>query len=588
MLKKDDQVTIEIEDIGTDGAGIGKADGYTLFVKDAVIGDIIKAKVIKAKKTYGYARLMEIITPSKDRVEPVCPVARQCGGCQIQQMSYSAQLKYKQKLVRDNLARIGGITDCEVLPVIGMENPFNYRNKAQYPVGRNKDGKVVIGFYAGRTHSIVDYTQCAIGAPENAQILEKIRTFINENNISVYDEQSHKGLIRHILIRTGKHTGQIMVCLIINGKTLPHADKLADCLKDISGMSSIMININKERTNVILGSECSVIWGNSYIEDSICGIMFRISPLSFFQVNPVQTEKLYRKALEYAELTGNETVWDLYCGIGTISLLMATKARKVYGVEIVPQAIEDAKNNALRNSLNNAEFFVGKAEEVVPRIYDEDMKKAENEPVDSKENSKENSGLPDSASDESVMRINPDVVVVDPPRKGCDETLLDTIVKMNPKRIVYVSCDSATLARDLKYLAANGYEIDRVQPVDQFAHTVHVETVVLLSHKKPDGHINVKVEFGEGEGKVPLDNIAKRAEGYKPKERVTYKMIKEYIEAKYGFKVHTAYIAEVKRDLGLPMYDAPNAVEELKQPRKHPTAEKVDAIKDALKHFEVI
>lgn len=283
MLKKDDQVTIEIEDIGTDGAGIGKADGYTLFVKDAVIGDIIKAKVIKAKKTYGYARLMEIITPSKDRVEPVCPVARQCGGCQIQQMSYSAQLKYKQKLVRDNLARIGGITDCEVLPVIGMENPFNYRNKAQYPVGRNKDGKVVIGFYAGRTHSIVDYTQCAIGAPENAQILEKIRTFINENNISVYDEQSHKGLIRHILIRTGKHTGQIMVCLIINGKTLPHADKLADCLKDISGMSSIMININKERTNVILGSECSVIWGNSYIEDSICGIMFRISPLSFFR-----------------------------------------------------------------------------------------------------------------------------------------------------------------------------------------------------------------------------------------------------------------------------------------------------------------
>ena len=588
MLKKDDQVTIEIEDIGTDGAGIGKADGYTLFVKDAVIGDIIKAKVIKAKKTYGYARLMEIITPSKDRVEPVCPVARQCGGCQIQQMSYSAQLKYKQKLVRDNLARIGGITDCEVLPVIGMENPFNYRNKAQYPVGRNKDGKVVIGFYAGRTHSIVDYTQCAIGAPENAQILEKIRTFINENNISVYDEQSHKGLIRHILIRTGKHTGQIMVCLIINGKTLPHADKLADCLKDISGMSSIMININKERTNVILGSECSVIWGNSYIEDSICGIMFRISPLSFFQVNPVQTEKLYRKALEYAELTGNETVWDLYCGIGTISLLMATKARKVYGVEIVPQAIEDAKNNALRNSLNNAEFFVGKAEEVVPRIYDEDMKKAENEPVDSKENSKENSGLPDSASDESVMRINPDVVVVDPPRKGCDETLLDTIVKMNPKRIVYVSCDSATLARDLKYLAANGYEIDRVQPVDQFAHTVHVETVVLLSHKKPDGHINVKVEFGEGEGKVPLDNIAKRAESYKPKERVTYKMIKEYIEAKYGFKVHTAYIAEVKRDLGLPMYDAPNAVEELKQPRKHPTAEKVEAIKDALKHFDLI
>lgn len=575
MLKKDDQVTIEIEDIGTDGAGIGKADGYTLFVKDAVIGDIIKAKVIKAKKTYGYARLMEIITPSKDRVEPVCPVARQCGGCQIQQMSYSAQLKYKQKLVRDNLARIGGITDCEVLPVIGMENPFNYRNKAQYPVGRNKDGKVVIGFYAGRTHSIVDYTQCAIGAPENAQILEKIRTFINENNISVYDEQSHKGLIRHILIRTGKHTGQIMVCLIINGKTLPHADKLADCLKDISGMSSIMININKERTNVILGSECSVIWGNSYIEDSICGIMFRISPLSFFQVNPVQTEKLYRKALEYAELTGNETVWDLYCGIGTISLLMATKARKVYGVEIVPQAIEDAKNNALRNSLNNAEFFVGKAEEVVPRIYDEDMKKAENEPVDSKESSKENSGLPDSASFESAMRINPDVVVVDPPRKGCDETLLDTIVKMNPKRIVYVSCDSATLARDLKYLVANGYEIARVQPVDQFAHTVHVETVVKLSLKKDTPKIEVTMQPDE-------------ESNYTPQEKATYQKIKDYVKDKYGVNVHTSYIAQVKRMCGLDMGENYNKSKKENPEVKQCQQEKVEYIKDALRHFRLI
>ena len=588
-MQKNDLVTVAIEDIGVGGEGIGKVDGYTLFIKDAIIGDVVEAKIVKAKKNYGYARLMNIVTPSENRVEkPACPMARRCGGCQIQEMKYGAQLAFKEGKVRGNLERIGEVPtellDKVMQPIVGMEEPFHYRNKAQFPIGTDKEGHIITGFYAGRTHSIVDYTQCAIGAPENAQILEKIRTFINENNISVYDEQSHKGLIRHILIRTGKHTGQIMVCLIINGKTLPHADKLADCLKDISGMSSIMININKERTNVILGSECSVIWGNSYIEDSICGIMFRISPLSFFQVNPVQTEKLYRKALEYAELTGNETVWDLYCGIGTISLLMATKARKVYGVEIVPQAIEDAKNNALRNSLNNAEFFVGKAEEVVPRIYDEDMKKAENEPVDSKESS----GLSDSASFESVMRINPDVVVVDPPRKGCDETLLDTIVKMNPKRIVYVSCDSATLARDLKYLAANGYEIARVQPVDQFAHTVHVETVVLLSHKKPDGHINVKVEFGEGEGKVPLDDIAQRAESYKPKERVTYKMIKEYIEAKYGFKVHTAYIAEVKRDLGLPMYDAPNAVEELKQPRKHPTAEKVDAIKDALKHFEVI
>ena len=332
-----------------------------------------------------------------------------------------------------------------------------------------------------------------------------------------------------------------------------------------------MININKERTNVILGSECSVIWGNSYIEDSICGIMFRISPLSFFQVNPVQTEKLYSKALEYAELTGNETVWDLYCGIGTISLLMATKARKVYGVEIVPQAIEDAKNNALRNSLNNAEFFVGKAEEVVPRIYDEDMKKAENEPVDSKESS----GLSDSASFESVMRINPDVVVVDPPRKGCDETLLDTIVKMNPKRIVYVSCDSATLARDLKYLAANGYEIARVQPVDQFAHTVHVETVVKLSLKKDTPKIEVTMEPDE-------------ESNYTPEEKATYQKIKDYVKNKYGVNVHTSYIAQVKRMCGLDMGENYNKSKKENPEVKQCPQEKVEYIKDALRHFKLI
>lgn len=340
-----------------------------------------------------------------------------------------------------------------------------------------------------------------------------------------------------------------------------------------------MININKERTNVILGSECSVIWGNSYIKDSICGIMFRISPLSFFQVNPVQTEKLYLKALEYAELTGNETVWDLYCGIGTISLLMATKARKVYGVEIVPQAIEDAKNNALRNSLNNAEFFVGKAEEVVPRIYDEDMKKAENESVDSKEsskeNSKENSGLPDSAFDESVMRINPDVVVVDPPRKGCDETLLDTIVKMNPKRIVYVSCDSATLARDLKYLAANSYEIARVQPVDQFAHTVHVETVVKLVRKTSDAYIDLKVDMDE------LDLTASEA-------KAMYEKIKQYILDKYDTKVTNLYIAQVKDKYGIierENYNKPKSAD-ARQP--HCQLEKVEMIEEALRYFRMI
>ena len=329
-------------------------------------------------------------------------------------------------------------------------------------------------------------------------------------------------------------------------------------------MTSITISVNQKNTNVIMGDSYEVLWGQAFITDYIGEIKYQISPLSFFQVNPVQTEKLYGLALEYADLKGDETVWDLYCGIGTISLFLAQNAKQVYGVEIIPQAIEDARKNAQINGIENAKFYVGKAEEVLPGYY------------------------ADYAKAHPGEQAHADVIVVDPPRKGCEESLLETMVQMQPERIVYVSCDSATLARDLKYLCGNGYELVKVRAVDQFSQTVHVETVVLLSHKKPDGHINVKVEFGEGEGKVPLDNIAKRAEEYKSKERVTYKMIKEYIEAKYGFKVHTAYIAEVKRDLGLPMYDAPNAVEELKQPRKHPTAKKVEAIKDALKHFEII
>ena len=570
-FKKDDCVTLHIEDIGTGGEGIGKADGFTFFVKDAIVGDVIEAKIMKLKKNYGYARLMKVLTPSKDRVEPKCPVARQCGGCQIQEMRYEAQLAFKQKMVQNNLERIGGLSDFEMYPVIGMETPYAYRNKAQFPVGEDKDGNIVIGFYAGRTHHIVEQTDCCIGAPENGEVLRKVKAYMQKNQIRPYNEEHHSGIVRHILIRTGYHTKEIMVCLIVNAakaSCLKNAEQLTESLREMDGMTSVMVNFNTEKTNVILGKKSEVLWGQPYIEDFIGDVKYQISPQSFFQVNPMQTEKLYAKALEYAGLTGNETVWDLYCGIGTISLFLAKNARKVYGVEIVPQAIEDARNNAKRNGIDNAEFFVGKAEEVVPAFYEKALKQAQDS--------------------EAGKSIRPDVVVVDPPRKGCEEVLLETIVKMQPQRIVYVSCDSATLARDLKFLSANGYAVKKVQPVDQFGHSVHIETVVLLSHKKPDGHINVKVEFGEGEGKVPLDNIAKRAESYKPKERVTYKMIKEYIEAKYGFKVHTAYIAEVKRDLDLPMYDAPNAVEELKQPRKHPTAEKVEAIKDALKHFEII
>ncbi len=593
-MEKNQEFIVTIEDMNEDGAGVGKVDGYIWFVKDAVIGDVVRAKAMKMKKSYGFARLMEVLEPSGSRVIPSCPVARQCGGCQLQAMSYEEQLKFKERKVMNNLVRIGKFAENEIhmLPIMGMEEPWRYRNKAQFPFGKDKGGNVIAGFYAGRTHAIVEAGDCLLGVEENREILDIVKLFMKEMKIEPYDESSHKGLVRHVLIRKGFKTGEIMVCLVINGKKLPGKERLVEMLcggdgKDekgqginregingkeiygketngnetdghgIRGMTSISYSVNQEKTNVIMGKEIVNLYGPGFITDYIGNLKYQISPLSFYQVNPVQTERLYGTALEYAGLTGNETVWDLYCGIGTISLFLAQKAKKVYGVEIVPQAIEDARRNAEINGIKNAEFFVGKAEEVLPEQFEKN-------------------------------HVHADVIVVDPPRKGCDTVCLDTILKMRPERVVYVSCDSATLARDLRYLADGGYMVERGRCCDMFPGTVHVETVVLLSHKKPDGHINVKVEFGEGEGKVPLDNIAKRAEEYKPKERVTYKMIKEYIEAKYGFKVHTAYIAEVKRDLGLPMYDAPNAVEELKQPRKHPTAEKVEAIKDALKHFEVI
>ena len=509
-MQKNDLVTVAIEDIGVGGEGIGKVDGYTLFIKDAIIGDVVEAKIVKAKKNYGYARLMNIVTPSENRVEkPACPMARRCGGCQIQEMKYGAQLAFKEGKVRGNLERIGEVPtellDKVMQPIVGMEEPFHYRNKAQFPIGTDKEGHIITGFYAGRTHSIIPNTDCALGVAVNQKILEIILQFMENNHISAYDEEKHKGLVRHVLIRYGFKTDEIMVSLVINGEKLPHAEKLVDKLRKISGMTSITISVNKAKTNVIMGNEIKLLWGQTYITDYIGNVKYQISPLSFYQVNPVQTEKLYGLALDYADLNGNETVWDLYCGIGTISLFLAQKAKQVYGVEIVPQAIDDARNNAKINDITNAEFYVGKAEEVLPEYYRE---------------------YQESHGGETARA---DVIVVDPPRKGCEESLLQTIVDMQPEKVVYVSCDSATLARDVKFLRENGYELKKITPVDQFPNTVHVETVVMLSHKKPDSVINVKVEFGEGEGKVPLDNIAKRAAAYKPKERVTYKMIKEYI-----------------------------------------------------------
>ena len=448
-MRKDDLITVTIEDLSSEGLGVGHYDGMAFFIKDTVIGDVAEAKIMKLKKTYGYARLIRLITPSPDRIAARCPVARQCGGCQIQAMSYPAQLRFKEAKVRNNLVRIGKFEHPPMEPIIGMEEPFRYRNKAQCPVGMSKDGRIIAGFYAGRTHAIIECEDCLLGVEENRVILDLVLEYMKEYHISPYEELTGKGLVRHVMIRKGFATGEVMVCLIVNGDSLPHVDALVERLRTIQGMASITLNINREQTNVIMGREIKLLWGQPYIEDTIGSVRFRISPLSFYQVNPLQTEKLYNKALEYAGLTGEETVWDLYCGIGTISLFLAQRAKQVYGVEIVPAAIEDAKANAALNGMTNAEFFVGKAEEVLPEKYEKEG-------------------------------ITADVIVVDPPRKGCEESVLATMIQMAPKRIVYVSCDSATLARDLKYLCHHGYELTRCCPTDMFGNSVHVETVCCL------------------------------------------------------------------------------------------------------------
>ena len=483
-MKKNDIFELEITDMGVDGEGIGHFEGMTFFVKDALIGDVIRARATKLKKNYGYARVEEVVTPSAFRVEPKCPHHRRCGGCQIQALSYDKQLEFKQEKVRGNLIRIGGFSpeeiDAKMIPVVGMDEPFRYRNKAQFPVGTDKEDNLVTGFYAARTHSIIPVDDCLLGVEENAVILNAVKEWMIANGVTAYDETTGKGLLRHVLIRFGFTTKEIMVCLIINGRSLPAQNDLISRLEKMEGMTSISINSNTKNTNVILGDVTECIWGQAYITDYIhlrdaendfeltdTAVVYRISPQSFYQVNPVQTEKLYSTALDYAELTGEEYVWDLYCGIGTISLFLAQKAKKVYGVEIVPQAIEDAKNNAKLNGIENAEFFVGKAEEVLPEFY---------------ENLKRDVEAGKGADDANAM-LTPDVIVVDPPRKGCDEACLDTMLKMQPKRIVYVSCDSATLARDLRILCDGGYELEKVRAVDQFPHTGHIETVVKLVRK---------------------------------------------------------------------------------------------------------
>ena len=545
-MEKNQEFTVSIEDMSEDGAGIGKLDGYIWFIKDAVIGDVVRARAMKMKKNYGFARLMEILTPSEARVEPKCPVARQCGGCQRQAMSYEEQLKFKERKVKNHLLRIGKFKENEIhmLPIMGMKEPWRYRNKAQFPFGLDKNGNIVAGFYAGRTHDIIECEDCLLGVEENKDMLGIIKGFMRVHGIRPYDETTHKGLVRHALIRKGFHSGEIMVCLVINGKDIPAKEQLVEELCQVKGMTSISYSINQEKTNVIMGKEIVNLYGPGYITDNIGNVTYQISPLSFYQVNPVQTEKLYGTALEYAGLTGNETVWDLYCGIGTISLFLAQNAKKVYGVEIVPQAIEDARRNAALNNITNAEFFTGKAEEVLPEQYEKN-------------------------------KVYADVIVVDPPRKGCDQVCLDTILKMAPKRVVYVSCDSSTLARDLRYLADGGYEVEKVRCCDMFGQSCHVETVVLLTQQKPDDTIEIDLDLDE------LDATSAEL-------KATYQEIKDYVLKEFGLKVSSLYISQVKRKCGIEVgenYNLPKS-ENARVPQC--PKEKEEAIKAALKYFAMI
>ena len=584
--KKNDVFQTTIEDMSDSGEGIGKTDGFTWFIKDAVIGDRVEAKAMKVKKSYGFARLMQVLEPSDKRTAPLCPVARQCGGCQIQAMDYQEQLRFKENKVCSNLRRIGGLEnlvfrnedgslrteeneftnvpwkpedgksedgksgEISVYPIMGMEEPWRYRNKAQFPFGKSRDGRIITGFYAGRTHSIIETEDCLLGVKENSAILQCIREHMEQYHIEPYDEENHRGLVRHVLIRKGFRTGEMMVCLVLNGeaKALTRAEVLTERLRGLFGngtaVTSISVSINREKTNVIMGSRIVNLYGPGYITDYIGNVKYRISPLSFYQVNPVQTEKLYSTALEYAGLTGNETVWDLYCGIGTISLFLAQKAKQVYGVEIVPQAIEDARANAGLNGMDNVTFFVGKEEEVLPEQYEKNQ-------------------------------VYADVIVVDPPRKGCDTVCLDTIVKMGPKRVVYVSCDSATLARDVKYLGERGYQVEKVRCCDMFGHSTHVETVVLLSQQKPDDTIEIDLDLDE------LDATSAEL-------KATYQEIKDYVLKEFGLKVSSLYISQVKRKCGIEVgenYNLPKS-ENARVPQC--PKEKEDAIKAALKYYAMI
>ena len=556
-MKKKDIIEGKIIKTEFPNKGTFICEDQKVTVKGVIDGQTIKGQVTKKRKSGCVVRLLDVLEKSPlEDAKPVCPHFGICGGCFYQTVSYENQLKIKEGMVRDLLKDY--VNDDIWEEIKGSPKVHGYRNKMEFSFGDEvKDGPLALGMHKKNTfHDIVNITDCQIVDNDYNLIVKCALNIAQQMELPFYHKMRHEGYFRHLVVRRAESSGDILVNIVTTSQVEADLTKLRDALLalPLSGkIIGILHTTNDSLADVVQADKIDILYGQDYFYEEILGLKFKISPFSFFQTNTLGAEVLYKTARDFVGETKDKVIFDLYSGTGTIAQMLAPVAKKVVGVEIVEEAVEAAKVNAELNGLDNCEFIAGDVLKVVDELEDK-----------------------------------PDFIVLDPPRDGIHPKAIQKIIDFGVEQMVYISCKPTSLARDLEVFEAAGYKVKRATAVDQFPNTVHIETVVLLSHKKPDGHINVKVEFGEGEGKVPLDNIAKRAESYKPKERVTYKMIKEYIEAKYGFKVHTAYIAEVKRDLGLPMYDAPNAVEELKQPRKHPTAEKVEAIKDALKHFEVI
>ena len=546
-LQKNQILTLRIERLSSDGSGVAhSADGEAVFVPGTAPGDEARVRIVKDCGRYAFGILDELLTPSPDRIPVDCPVAGPCGGCSLRHLDYAAELRAKQESVLDAFRRIGGL-EVPVLDILPSPDVDRYRNKVQFPVGIDKNGVPCIGFYAGRTHRIVPCPDCKLQPSVLNEIGNALCAFFAQQGIRPYDEQSGKGLVRHIFLRRGAHSGQIMVCLVCTRAKLPHAEQLCTALRgQFPAISTILLNVNAKNTNVILGSENHILYGPGYIEDTLCGVPVRLGPLSFYQVNTLAAERLYGVAAQYAQLTPDDTLLDLYCGMGTIGLSMAEQCRELIGVEIVPEAIESAKANAAR---------MGEAVAAKSRFFCADAGQA--------------------ATQLAAEGLHPDIVMLDPPRKGCDEATLSAVVRMAPRRVVYVSCNPATSARDAAWLEQNGYHAEKVQPVDLFPRTKHCETVCLLSKLNVKHHIEVEITMDE------LDLTAAES-------KATYDEIKAYVLEKFGFKVSQLYIAQIKRKCGI--IERKNYNQSKKEDAKVPKCppEKEAAIMDALKHFQMI